>query len=357
MAAEDLYKSQLFAKSKAYAKSYSDRWFILSAKHGLLKPGSATNPYNITLNKFTKARRAKWAQRVYSHLRPLLYPGDRVIILAPRRYREELSPMIEADGFDVNEPLKGRKIGQQLHWLKKKNDPRADDLERFYSLLRRLESCGGQGRPLADYNGRSVWPARGVYFFREPGETRLGGEELRVVRVGTHAVGVKAASTLWQRLRSHRGGASSGGNHRGSIFRLDVGDALLKKNGTDVPSWGKGKTARKEVRAGERDHEQAVSKHIGAMSILWLEINDEPGRASDRALIEKQAIRLISGMSGPLDPPSPTWLGRLSTEAKIRDSGLWNKKDVFGEYDPKFLDLMERYVDAHCQKMKRASIG
>ena len=33
------------------------------------------------------------------------------------------------------------------------------------------------------------WPARGVYFFREAGESRSDtGEGLRVVRVGTHAL-------------------------------------------------------------------------------------------------------------------------------------------------------------------------
>jgi hypothetical protein len=36
----------------------------------------------------------------------------------------------------------------------------------------------------------------------------------------------------------------------------------------------------------------------------------------------------------------------MSPEAKVRDSGLWNKEYVFGEYDRKFLDVMEQYVDA-----------
>jgi hypothetical protein len=86
------------------------------------------------------------------------------------------------------------------------------------------------------------------------------------------------------------------------------------------------------------------------MSVLWVEVDDEPGPTSDRAKIEKGAISLLSGLSGPLDPPSSNWLGRLSPERKIQESGLWNKDYVFEEYDPKFLDLMEQRVDAHCQK-------
>jgi hypothetical protein len=243
---------------------------------------------------------------------------------------------------------------ERLQWSR--NNARVDDLARFYSLLRRLESGGSQGRPLADYTGYIEWPARGVYFFRESGETRRESEELRVVRVGTHALHSGAASKLWQRLRSHRGGVGGGGNHRGSILRQYVGDALLKKGGITLPSWGN-KTVGKEVLAGERDLEKAVSQYIGAMSVLWLEIDDEPGPTSDRARIEEHAIGLLSGISAPLDPPSPTWLGLLSEDAKIRDSGLWNKDYVFGEYDPRFLDVMEQHVHAHCQKMRRPSSG
>jgi hypothetical protein len=128
-----------------------------------------------------------------------------------------------------------------------------------------------------------------------------------------------------------------------------VGNALLKKTGTTLASWAKGQTAGKEIRAEERNHEQEVSQRIGAMSVLWVEIDDKPGPGSDRAKIEKGAIALLSGLSGPLDPPSSNWLGRLSSETKIRESGLWNKDHVFGNYDPTFLDLMEQRVDAHCR--------
>jgi hypothetical protein len=50
------------------------------------------------------------------------------------------------------------------------------------------------------------WPARGVYFFREAGESRSDtGEGLRVVRVGTHALKAGGSTTLWSPLSTHRG--------------------------------------------------------------------------------------------------------------------------------------------------------
>lgn len=62
------------------------------------------------------------------------------------------------------------------------------DLDRFYALLDRLRDRQGGYRHLRDCTARTGRPARGVYFFFEPGEYRAGGEQLRVVRVGTHAV-------------------------------------------------------------------------------------------------------------------------------------------------------------------------
>ena len=87
------------------------------------------------------------------------------------------------------------------------------------------------------------WPNLGIYFFCEAGEARSrSGAGLRVVRVGTHGLKAGSRSTLWKRLSQHRGRArDSGGNHRGSIFRLVVGMALAQQQGIDLPPpWGVG---------------------------------------------------------------------------------------------------------------------
>ena len=237
------------------------------------------------------------------------------------------------------------------------------DTQRFYCLLARLEGriCGK--RKLVDCNGRPMkWPERGVYFFCEDGEERSGsGKGLRIVRVGTHGLKAGSKSTLWERLRQHRGAASScNGNHRGSIFRGLVGRALAQQDGIDLPpSWKRPGKAAKRCgldRVGvkgrspreltETELEARVSCHIRAMPFLWLNVGDERGPESDRGTIERNAIALLSGYRKALDRPSPGWLGGSSDDCRVRRSGLWNSEHVDKDYCPSFLDDMERWIEA-----------
>lgn len=225
------------------------------------------------------------------------------------------------------------------------------DLDRFYSILAVLAELPGQGRKLIELPNRSSMPDRGVYFFLEPGETRVAHPlVMRVVRVGTHAVSTGSKATLRSRLQAHRGTRTGGGNHRGSIFRRHVGAALLVRDGTPLETWGIGSSAPAEVRdsASARDAEAAcekrVSDYIGAMSVLWVCIPDEAGPQSSRAFVEKNAIALLSNRFSPVDRPSTRWLGRFSARNEIRDSGLWNLNYVSDVHDPLFLDLLESFV-------------
>jgi hypothetical protein len=222
------------------------------------------------------------------------------------------------------------------------------DLARFYALLYSLEGQPGQGHTLAKCSGLSAWPARGMYFFREPGEFRaIEPETPRIVRVGTHAVSANSRSTLWGRLRAHRGARDGGGNHRGSIFRLHVGSALLRRDQMalgEIPTWAVGSSASKAVRLGEIEHERRVSEYLGRMSVFWLEIPDEPGRHSDRAYLERNSIALLSNGLHPLDQPSDDWLGGHSPRAEIRASGLWNLNHVRETYEVGFLGMLDNYI-------------
>ena len=51
MRAGDIYLSPLFKKAKEYAINNCDRWYILSAKYGLIPPDAIIKPYEKTLNK------------------------------------------------------------------------------------------------------------------------------------------------------------------------------------------------------------------------------------------------------------------------------------------------------------------
>ncbi|MCW8137449.1 MAG: hypothetical protein KIT58_00920 [Planctomycetota bacterium] len=229
----------------------------------------------------------------------------------------------------------------------------ADDLGTFYTLLSDLEKRVGGKRRLVDSHGRLNWPGRGVYFFFEPGEYRAGpGSDLRVVRVGTHAVSTGSRTTLWTRLRQHRGTGPTGevgaGNHRGSIFRKHVGGALVEAGRIPhIESWGVGSSAPRETVDAEREHERAVSAAIGQMPFLWIEADDEPGPASVRATIEQGCIGLLCrARAQGLDAPSASWLGRHARAPEIRSNGLWNVDHVEKGYTPAVLDLLARLITA-----------
>jgi hypothetical protein len=109
----------------------------------------------------------------------------------------------------------------------------------------------------------------------ENGENRTDtGTGPRIVRVGTHALKTGSRTRLWTRLSQHRGQhRSGGGNHRGSIFRLIVGTALIAKHQYEFPTWdNRAGSATAEIRAGEIALERQVSATIGAMRFLWLAI-------------------------------------------------------------------------------------
>jgi hypothetical protein len=221
------------------------------------------------------------------------------------------------------------------------------DVDRFYALLDKLAKGLGGRRDLKDCNGRLDWPERGVYFFFEPGEFLTDASTPRVVRVGTHALKDGASSTLWGRLRTHRGALDGAGNHRASIFRLHVGNALIaKSNGAiKIPTWGEGQSAPKNVRAKEEHLEKEVSRYIGDMSLLWLSVQDAPGPNSDRAYIERNCIGLLASSDCLADKGSNGWLGDYSPNNAIRTSGLWNVDYVFEKYCPRFLDVFDKYID------------
>ena len=228
------------------------------------------------------------------------------------------------------------------------NSSRAIHLDKFYALLATLEDTLGGARQLSACTGRMDWPRRGVYFFREHGESRsLGERNARIVRVGTHALRNGAGTTLWTRLAQHRGTASNqGGNHRGSIFRLIVGSALLARNGEVHPTWGVGKSGSRHIRKNEHSLEMAVSDVIGRMPFIWLPVDDRPGPDSNRGYIERQAIALLSNYERqPLDPPSAKWLGAFCPSERVRKSGLWNQRHVDECYDPGFLDTLDSYIE------------
>jgi hypothetical protein len=198
-----------------------------------------------------------------------------------------------------------------------------------------------------------------MYFFFEDAERRIdSGVGPRVVRVGAHALTATSRTTLWNRLSQHRGVLRSGaGNHRGSVFRLLVGDALLRRDGVHLDTWGVGDspaTAARErnvapatIHEAELATEQTVSRVIGGMPFLWVGGEEPAGADTSRAIIERNAIALLSNFGkAPIDLASRAWLGLDSSHDRVRKSGLWNRNHVDEGYDSSFLDLLARAAAA-----------
>lgn len=113
--AAELYQSLWFKKARAYAETLGDRWYILSAKHGLLAPEQVIEPYDQVLSAYIP-RRIDWARGVAAQLRSEVEPkGTTLVILAGAHYRMPLAMYVADYTLDV--PMAGLGIGQQIQWL------------------------------------------------------------------------------------------------------------------------------------------------------------------------------------------------------------------------------------------------
>jgi hypothetical protein len=118
--AQDLYTSPWFRKAREFASSSFGKWYILSAKHGLVKPERVLAPYEATLKRMPVKERKEWAQRVLRQIVQVAGSRDQLTVLAGTRYREHLVPLLRAHGLTVRVPMKGKAIGSQLQWLARK---------------------------------------------------------------------------------------------------------------------------------------------------------------------------------------------------------------------------------------------
>jgi hypothetical protein len=230
------------------------------------------------------------------------------------------------------------------------NAGRQAHLDEFYPLLGELARHEGGARRLGDCTGRDGWPRHGVYFFFEDGQSRADGAS-RVVRVGTHALRATDKTTMWGRLRQHRGRVGGrnpgGGNHRASVFRRHVGTALVRRDGWPgglLAAWAS--DSRLPEWADLEDQlEREVSQHIRSMPFLWLAVPNQPDGSTDRSYIERNSIALLSCLAGGPDQPSSGWLGHHATSTKVGHSGLWNSDHVEEHYNPGFLKLLASLVE------------
>lgn len=113
--ARRLYTGDLFLKASRYCEAQYDRWYVLSALHGLVAPDTILAPYDATLIGQPKSERIAWADRVEEQVRSLELPKAVFWFHAGRAYSENLGRRL-----DSRFPVAGLGIGQQLRWYKEK---------------------------------------------------------------------------------------------------------------------------------------------------------------------------------------------------------------------------------------------
>jgi hypothetical protein len=129
--ARDLYTSPLFAGRRAAVARSCDSWFILSAMHGLVPPDQVLAPYDLALGDLSAAERRTWSRAVLADLEDELGDlGAHVFeVHAGADYVEHgLSAGLREAGAQVERPLEGLALGEQLAWYRARSSGGSDEL-------------------------------------------------------------------------------------------------------------------------------------------------------------------------------------------------------------------------------------
>jgi hypothetical protein len=131
--ARELYTSQLFRKSLAYAEQHCEVVYIASALHGLVELDRVLAPYDAThaSGNGSKKDRQRWGSQIGGRLVDRHGDDAHYIILAGEAYATPIRGHLETyKGFrdgpgatkwrgvaSVLEPLKGMQVGERLAFL------------------------------------------------------------------------------------------------------------------------------------------------------------------------------------------------------------------------------------------------
>lgn len=206
-------------------------------------------------------------------------------------------------------------------------------IHKFFSKLPKYKMSDIK---TAQQNNRDI--IGGVYVMFEEGEYYHGYP--RITRVGTHQADNKSAPDLpskkqsvWKRMMQHYGHAKDLlGRKDGSIFRKNVGIAMLKKsNDPYIEAWLFDRTSRESREKYDSDKskvpydkkkqdeiEMKVSDYIrNKISFVVIPINNRKKRHDFE-------YGLISAICQASDfRPSEEWLGNFNDKEKIKKSHMW----------------------------------
>ena len=306
-------KSKNFKKYMEYAHVLTDdeNIFIISALHGLLSLDSVIDWYDYTLSGKPKSVKETWGKKVSEQIMSRFNVDDtKFIILAGADYSLPLRPYLP----NIELPLKGVRIGYRLEKVdalikKAKNTVDKSICCKLHELFNSMPSYKWDTIDQICFHN-------GIYILFETGETFYNMH--RVVRVGTH----KRDGRLCRRLKDH----FYAENNDGSIFRKNIGRAILNKNKDPyLRVWTKSSSR------SDHNYDLILQKKIEKQVTQYLRDNFSFVCIPVESNTER--LRLELGIIASLNTEndflaSPNWLGKYSSEFEIVQSGMWLKEGL-----------------------------
>lgn len=108
-----MYLGEFFALNIAYIKKVTDRFYILSAKYGLLHPEQIIEPYELHLRIASAKYRARWMDMTRKQIAYAIPKATMFVTTASKEYRLCLPPERTICPWNEN----SYRLGEQRHWL------------------------------------------------------------------------------------------------------------------------------------------------------------------------------------------------------------------------------------------------
>jgi len=298
----------------------SDDIDVLSAKDGRVRLDDVIAPDDETLNYKSPMELSAWGNRIASQLSGRLNLLEtEFVVLAGQSYYLPLRPHLPT----MTLPLIGLPMGKRLAKLDSLISSGAQCDNQNSMCVRLHKLFNGMTR----YIGNTICDIgfdNGIYILFEVGETYKGMD--RIVRVGTH----KSDGRLHRRLKDH----FLRENKDGSIFRKNIGKAILNKNNSPYLDVWNVNTSKPENIANlgsrynpafQKKVEESVTKYMREnFSFVCFPVETE----TERLRLEEGIIATLN-IAGDFKP-STDWRGRFSPESEIVNSGMWLKQGLGG---------------------------
>ncbi len=257
--AQDLYISTLFKGRRRYVEKSCDRWFVLSAKHGLVDPLEVIEPYDVALTDMSNTYRVDWSRQVVKQLQEKFGDLSGIIfeIHAGAAYRNYgLAEGLGELGANLDVPTGDQRLGELLSFYSNE-DP---------SVNRKVTNASGDSSRLRNLKRtRNGYKAIGEYLESlESDAVILTFEEIEELIHGSLPRSASTYGVWWANSETNpqsRGWVPYGWKvHRIKVEERAV--RFLRESGKSKPHESESKPLASEVKNFLRLAESIVEHKI-----------------------------------------------------------------------------------------------